>query len=394
MSVYLDHAASTPMRTEVRDILLAGLQESGNPSSVHQFGQRSKLRLEEARDRIAAAIGCDRAEVVFTSGGTESNNLAVFGLFSARNKGAERPIVLCLGTEHHAVLEAVEHLESARGAVVEIIPVSPEGHPDLTWLEQFLADNGQRVALVTAIWANNETGTIIDIPAIAEFCKRLQIPVHTDGVATVGHAPVNFSESGISTLALTGHKIGGPVGMGALIVGRAVALDQQARGGSQERGLRPGTQDVAGAVALAAAVELSVAELESNRSNWEQLRTRIIHGAMAAVPDVVLVGEALDAPVERRLSNIVNLVFPGCAGDSLLFMLDSAGVAISNGSACSAGVTSASHVLTALGYSKRDASSCVRVSFGRETTSEDIDAFLAALPSAYSKAKLAGFTAL
>lgn len=394
MPVYLDHAASTPMRGEVRELLLAALAESGNPSSVHGFGQRAKLRLEEARDRIAGALGCDRAEVIFTSGGTEANNLAVFGLFEARNKSGERPIILCLGTEHHAVLEAAEFLESERGAEVHLIPVNTSGQPDLVWLSEALEVFGDRVALVSAILANNETGTVLDISAVTAVCKRLQIPVHSDAVAAVGHCQINFSESGLSTMALTGHKIGGPVGIGALIVGRSVALKQQLRGGSQERNLRPGTQDVAGAEALALAVELSVAELAQNRAHWEALRGRLIAGVVAAVPDAVLVGESADSPVGVRLSNIVDVVFPGCAGDSLLFMLDSAGVAISNGSACSAGVTSASHVLVALGYSNRDAASCVRVSFGRETTGADIDAFLAALPSAHAKAKLAGFTAL
>jgi len=391
MRVYLDHAATTAVRPEVSAFLLERMSAIGNPSSVHAFGQQSRIDLENARAEIAAALDCHPSEVVFTSGGTEGNNLAIIGLFEARNQGFDRPNVLYLGTEHHAVLESVEHLEKVAGARAVEIPVGRTGQVDLDWLAAYLEQNAESVALVSLILANNESGTIVDVAAVSESCKRLQIPVHTDAVAAVGHAEVSFRNIGVSTLAFTGHKIGAPIGVGALLVGRGVKLQSQLFGGSQERGIRPGTQNVPGAEALALAVSIACRDLVSQRNTWEQLRSRLIAGVLAAVPDVQLVGEPLDAPMELRLSNIVDFMFPGCAGDSLLFLLDSAGVAISNGSACSAGVTSASHVLVAHGFSHQQASGCVRVSFGWQTTEADVDAFLEALPAAYAKAQAAGF---
>lgn len=394
MAVYLDHAATTPVRSEVAGFLAQAFGVSGNASSVHQFGQRAKLELEQARERIGAVLDCHPSEVIFTSGGTEANNLAVFGLFQARNKDADRPVVLTLPTEHHAVLEAVDSLEQNSGATVLTIPVGASGQPDLAWLDSVVDNRGAEIALVCAMVANNETGVVVDVAGIVEICKRLQIPVHTDAVAAVGHLPLSFRNLGVDTLAFTGHKLGAPVGIGALLVARAAKVTPRFHGGSQERGIRPGTQDVIGANALALAVELAAAELPANRANWEILRARLIDGVLAAVPEAVLVGVALDSTDTERLSNIVDFVFHGCAGDSLLFLLDSAGIAISNGSACTAGVTSASHVLVAMGYSQADASSCVRVSFGADTRESDIDAFLTALPEAHRRAKLAGFTTL
>jgi cysteine desulfurase len=393
MAIYLDHAASTPVRAEVTALMVQQLGEAGNPAAVHAFGQASKMRLEQARDDIAAALNCDRNEVIFTSGGTEANNLAVIGLFEARNQGALRPIVLTLGTEHHAVLEAVEALEKNRAAQVEIIPIDSAGYPDLEWFASYLAENADSVALATAIWANNETGTVVDIAALGALCKTHGVPMHTDAVAAVGHVAVDFASLGVSTLAYTGHKLGAPVGAGALLVARGAKVAARSFGGSQERGIRPGTQDSIGASALALATSLATAELESNRARWEKLRARLIEGVAVAVPEARLVGAELNSSMSSRLSNIINFIFPGCAGDSLLFLLDSAGVAISNGSACTAGVVGGSHVLLAMGYDSKTASSCVRVSFGHGSTESDIDGFLGALPAAYERAKKAGFTA-
>ena len=391
MPVYLDHAATTSVRPEVTNLLIEQLVAAGNPSSVHAYGQAAKMRLEAARVRIAKALGCDHNEVVFTSGGTESNNLAVLGLYEARNRRADRPIIYFLGTEHHAVLEPIEHLERFSGAQARQIPVDSHGHPDLVWLASELDSNANSVALVTAIYANNETGTIVDLPAIAALCKRLQIPLHTDAVAAVGHIEVNFRDLGVSSLAFTGHKLGAPIGVGVLLVGRDVQLCAQQFGGSQERAMRAGTQNVAGAEAIALAVDLAVGEVSANRAKWELLRAQLISTARLIAPDLIIGGDSGE-DTSKRLSNIVNLIFPGCAGDSMLFLLDSSGVAISNGSACTAGVATASHVLLAQGFSNRDAGSCVRVSFGATTSAADLDALLEALPEAYSKAKAAGFT--
>ena len=391
MRVYLDHAATTPVRPEVAAFLLEKMQAVGNPSSVHTFGQQARIDLESARTQIASKLRCHPSEVVFTSGGTEGNNLAIIGLFEARNRVERRPKVLYLATEHHAVLEAVEHLEKTFNAEAIAIPVTRTGQVDLSWLAGYLEQNAEQVALVSAIWANNESGTVIDIKSVTEICKRFQIPVHSDAVAAVGHHEIDFAKSGVSTLAFTGHKIGAPIGVGALIVGRGVKIQSQLFGGSQERGIRPGTQNVPGALALGLAVELACADLDQQRRLWEVMRANLIEGVLSVAPEVEVVGEPLDSEPGLRLANIVDFMFPGCAGDSLLFLLDSAGVAISNGSACSAGVTSASHVLLAHGFDSQQASGCVRVSFGWGSSLNDVDRFLAVLPEAHRKAKAAGF---
>jgi cysteine desulfurase len=390
MPVYLDHAASTPVVPAVAELLAGRYGEIGNASSVHQFGQQAKLRLEQARDRIAAAVDCHASEVLFTSGGTEANNLAIFGTFEQRNAAGDRPLLATLPTEHHAVLEAVDSLEQRAGARVAVIGVDTHGLPNLAEFEAFAEANQEQLALVTAMLANNETGVVVDVKAMAEICKRLQIPFHTDAVAAVGHLPVSFRDLGVSSLAFTGHKIGAPVGVGALLVARSAKLKPLFRGGNQERGIRPGTQDVIGAEALALATELAVSQLTEKRAHWELLRSQLIGGVMALVPEAVVAGLAEHSPLEARLSNIVDFIFPGCRGDALLFLLDSAGVAISNGSACSAGVSSASHVLAAMGYSEADASSCVRVSFGPETSHGEIEQVLLALQKVHPLAKQAG----
>lgn len=394
MAVYLDHAATTPVRESVIELFAQHLHDIGNPSSVHGFGQRSRQIVEQAREDIAKAINCDRNEVIFTSGGTESDNLAIKGIFASRNQGLEsidglpaRSIVISSGAEHHAVIEPIEWLVAERGAHAEWIPLDLNGQPDLVWLENFLAVNAERVALISLMWANNETGAVTNIPEVTSLASRFDVPVHSDAVATLGHFEVDFAASGLAAMSITGHKIGAPVGRGALIVGRKTKLQSLLQGGSHERGLRAGTMDAAGSAALAAAVTLAVGELDQNLALWQELQQRLIDGVRRVAPETVVVAKA-----GRHLFNITNLIFDGCSGDSMLFMLDSAGVAVSNGSACNAGVTSASHVLVSLGFTERQASSCVRVSFGHQTTAADIDALLAALPTAIERAKKAGFT--
>jgi cysteine desulfurase len=394
MAIYLDHAATTPVRDSVIALYAQQLQAIGNPSSVHGFGQRSRQIVEQAREDIAKAINCDRNEVIFTSGGTESDNLAIKGIFASRNQGIEsidglpaRSIVISSGAEHHAVIEPIEWLVAERGAQAVWIPLDVNGQPDLAWLESFLAANAERVALISLMWANNETGAVTNIPAVTALAAKFDVPVHSDAVATLGHYPIEFAASGLAAMSITGHKIGAPVGRGALIVGRKTKLQSLLQGGSHERGLRAGTMDAAGSAAFASAVVLAVGELNQNTALWRELQQQLIDGVKTVAPETVVVAQG-----GEHLYNITNLIFEGCSGDSMLFMLDSAGVAVSNGSACNAGVTSASHVLVSLGFTERQASSCVRVSFGHLTTAPDIDALLAALPTAIERAKKAGFT--
>ena len=394
MGTYLDHAATTPLRPSVVALLSQALLTQGNASAVHSFGQRARQVVEQAREDVAAVVNADRNEVIFTSGGTESDNLAIQGLYSNRNSasGASRPIVISAATEHHAVLEPIEWLVANRGAQAHWLRTDIDGRLDLTELEDFLAQNSEKVALISLMWVNNETGVIQDIPAICSLAKRFNVPVHSDAVAALGHIPVDFAGSGLAAMSFTGHKLGGPVGQGALLVSRKTKLDPLFHGGGHERGMRPGTLDPAGSSALALAVKSAAADLGDQVMAWSQLSQRLIDGVARTVPEARLVASNLQL-VTGRVPNIVNFIFPGCAGDSLLFLLDARGVAVSNGSACTAGVTSASHVLLAMGYSKQDASSCVRISLGHTSTESDIDEFLAHLPEAYARAKAAGFTA-
>ena len=393
MGTYLDHAATTPLRPSVVALMTQSLLTQGNASSVHSFGQRARQVVEQAREDIAASLTADRNEVIFTSGGTEADNLAIQGLYSSRNRGDEfkRPIVISAATEHHAVLEPIEWLVANRGAQVHLLQTDINGHISLTELEQFLAQNAAEVALISLMWVNNETGVIQDIPAISRLAERFDVPVHSDAVAALGHMPVDFAASGLAAMSITGHKIGGPVGQGALLVSRKTKLDPIFHGGGHERGMRPGTLDPSGSSALALAVKSAVADLPAEVGAWLELNRRVVEGVASAVPEAILVAGELEV-VSERVPNIVDFIFPGCSGDSLLFLLDACGVAVSNGSACTAGVTSASHVLLAMGYSQRDASSCVRVSLGHTSTESDIDAFLQYLPEAYERAKAAGFT--
>ena len=387
MSVYLDHAASTPVIPQALSTFIEYSSLSGNPSSVHQFGQKSRRAFEEAREEVASAVGANRAEVIFTSGGTESNNLAIKGLFWQRTSGdSQRRLILTASTEHHAVLEPIQWLVQHESAQLELVPQSKDGLFDLVWLSDYLEKNHASVALISLMWANNESGVINDIPAVCALAAKYGIPVHSDAVAAFGHTALTFKRSGLAAMSITGHKIGAPIGTGALLVARNITLESLVQGGGHERGLRSGTLNAAGAKALAIATTYATQELAGHQARWQKLQHKVIDGAARLVPDAILVGSATN-----RLSNNVNLVFPGCSGDSLLFLLDRAGVAISNGSACTAGVASGSHVLLGMGFTPEESSGCIRLSFGYETSEADIDAFLAALPDAYLGAKKAGF---
>jgi cysteine desulfurase len=388
MVVYLDHAATSPIRPEVLQRYTDYLTVLGNPSSVHTAGQTSRKALEEAREEIAKAIDCNRNEVIFTAGGTEADNLAIKGLFWAQNhKDARRKVVLSAYTEHHAVIDPIEWLEREQGAEAIWIPVDEFGVIDLAWLSEFLADRAEEVALISLMWANNETGVITPIRQVTELAKRFDIPVHSDAVAALGHISLSFAESGLAAMSITAHKVGGPVGVGALVVARSVKLTSLVHGGGQERAMRSGTMNAAGAKAFALAVSMAVANLEHHGSHTSGLRDQIIRGVMKLVPDARFSrGEAPGLPDNAHFT------FPGCSGDSLLFLLDQAGVCVSNGSACQAGVTAASHVLLTMGRDESEASGCLRVTVGSSNTAEDVQRFLDALPAAYAGARKAGYT--
>ncbi|BCW79321.1 cysteine desulfurase family protein [Arthrobacter sp. NicSoilC5] len=387
MPAYLDHAATTPLSGAALAALTRELARTGNPSSLHGSGRRARRAVEDAREAIAAAAGAHPSEVIFTSGGTEADNLAVKGMYWSRvAEDPRRRRILCSAVEHHAVLDTVEWLERHEGADVAWLPVDGDGVVDLQALEEELSRNPGAVALVTVMWANNEVGTIQPIRQIVELAHAAGVPVHSDAVQAFGSVPVHFKDSGLDAMSISGHKIGGPVGVGALLLGRAVKLTPVQHGGGQERDVRSGTLDTASIAAFAAAAESVAAGLPAEAARIAALRDRLVDGVRERVPEAVLRG----APGDRRLPGNAHFTFPGCEGDSLLFLLDLAGIESSTGSACTAGVPRPSHVLLAMGLDEETARGAQRFSLGHASTEADVDALLAALPEAYSRARQAG----
>ncbi|MEE2521355.1 cysteine desulfurase family protein [Pseudarthrobacter sp. J75] len=387
MPVYLDHAATTPLSAEALAALTRELSRTGNPSSLHGAGRRARRSVEDAREAIAAAAGAHPSEVIFTSGGTESDNLAVKGLYWARSgENPARRRILCSAVEHHAVLDTVEWLERHEGAEVTWLPVDADGAVRLDVLESELARDPQTIALVSVMWANNEVGTIQPIGRVVELAHAAGVPVHSDAVQAFGSVALDFRESGLDAMSISGHKIGGPVGVGALLLGRAVKLTPVQHGGGQERDVRSGTLDTASIAAFAAAAQTAAATLPTESARIAALRDELIDGVRAAVPEAVLRG----APGDGRLPGNAHFTFPGCEGDSLLFLLDLAGVESSTGSACTAGVPRPSHVLLAMGLDEQTARGAQRFTLGHTSTEADVKALLAALPNAYARARQAG----
>ncbi|WP_157427786.1 cysteine desulfurase family protein [Agromyces salentinus] len=408
MAVYLDHAATTPMRTEAIEAMVDAMRLVGNPASIHSAGQQAKRVLEESRERIAATLGVDGIEVVFTGNGTEAVNLAIKGLWWSRQADAgsdgsgprPRPRLLVPAGEHHATVDTVEWLAVHEGAIVEEVPLDSVGRVRLDEFERMLRRDAASVALVTMLWANNEVGTIQPVEEVARLTAEVGVPLHVDAIAAYGQVPIDVRGirrataaprgAGLVALSVSAHKIGGPAGIGALVLDRSAALEPLIHGGGQQRKVRSGTQDVAAAAAFAAAAEAVHETLHADAERMAALRDRLIAGALAAVPGVRLSG---DADRAGRLPGNVHFSFDGCEGDSLLFLLDAAGVAVSTGSACQAGVPEPSHVLMAMGRSEADARGALRITLGHDSTEADVDAFLSALPAAHAQALKAGLAA-
>ena len=364
------------------------LGELGNPSSLHGSGRRARRRVEESREALAAALGARPSEVVFTSGGTEADNLAVKGLFWARRAAdGRRQRVIASAVEHHAVLDAVDWLVEHEGASVSWVPVDRTGRMDPDALRAALADDPDSAALVSVMWANNEVGTVQPVTELAAIAHEFGVPIHTDAVQAVGSLPVDFAASGVDALTMTGHKLGGPYGAGALLLRRDVDCTPVLHGGGQERDVRSGTLDVPGIVGLATATTIAVQRRPQTAARVGALRDALVDGVRARVPDVAVNGH----PVER-LPGIAHLSFPGCEGDSLLMLLDARGVECSTGSACSAGVAQPSHVLLAMGAGAAEARGALRLSLGHSSTRDDVDAALEAIGPAVERALRAGIT--
>ncbi len=372
MPRYLDYAATQPMRQSAID---AWVNAAGalNPGSAYGSGRKARSVLDDARETVAELLGCEPIEVVFTSSGTESDNIAIQGLFRAASDTTPR--IVSTPIEHPAVLETVDKLRAEHGATVDLLPVDSTGHiSDLSALDT-------PAALATCMWANNETGAIQPVADITQRAAAQDTPVHIDAVQVTGKLPINFHELGATTLAASAHKFGGPRGIGLLLARRTPAPLPLAFGGGQERGIRPGTVDVASASALAAALRESVAEMEQEDTRLSALRDKLKAGIEDSIDNVII------NSAEPTLASHLHVSFPGTDGDSLIMLLDAAGIEASAGSACHAGVNRMSHVLEAMGIDEEHGRGSLRFTLGRLTTEEDIDAVLAELPEIIRRAR-------
>ncbi|MCR6033462.1 aminotransferase class V-fold PLP-dependent enzyme [Nocardioides sp. zg-579] len=389
-TVYLDHAATTPMVPAAVEAMTARMGQVGNPSSLHASGRHARRVVEESRETIAQAIGCRPGEVVFTSGGTEADNLAVKGVFWARRDAdPRRTRVLTTAIEHHAVLDAVEWLGEHEGAEVELLPVDSHGVLDLDALRASVERDPASVALVSVMWANNEVGTLQPVEEVVAAVAPHGIPVHTDAVQAVGQVPVDFARTGVDALTLTGHKVGGPYGVGTLVVRRELGVTPIVHGGGQERDIRSGTLDVPAIAGFAAAVELAVKNQAEHAARVAALRDDLVRRVVEQVPDAHLHGGSIEGEGTHRLPGNAHLGFPGCEGDSLLMLLDARGIECSTGSACSAGVPQPSHVLLAMGCDEESARHSLRFTLGHTSTVADVDAVVEAIAPVVERARAA-----
>jgi cysteine desulfurase len=386
--VYLDHAATTPMYPAAIEAMTAVLGTVGNASSLHTSGRAARRRMEESRELIADKLGARPSEVIFTAGGTESDNLAVKGIYWARRDAQPRNRrIVATAVEHHAVLDSVTWLAEHEGADVTWLPTNGDGSVSPAALRDAL-DGYDDVALVSIMWANNEVGTVMPIAELAAIAAEFDVPMHSDAIQAVGQLPVDFAASGLSAMSVAAHKFGGPPGVGALLLRRDVSCVPLTHGGGQERDIRSGTPDVAGAVGMAAAAQIAVDGLEANSARLRSLRDRLIDGVLASVPDAHLNGAR-----EPRLPGNTHFTFDGCEGDALLMLLDANGIECSTGSACTAGVAQPSHVLLAMGADAAGARSSLRLSLGHTSIDADVDAALQVLPGAVARARQAALAA-
>ena len=365
MSVYLDHAATTPMFDVAIDAMNTSLRKLGNPSSLHTEGRSTRKDVEDAREKIARALGCLASEVIFTGSGTEADNAAIKGLFW----NSPKKVIVVSSIEHHAVLDPAHWLVEHEGAELIEIPVTTDGVIDLDFLKKTIAARGSEIALISVMHSNNETGVIQPIGEVVNLAG--DIPVHTDAVQSFTKVSLSFKDLGLFAMTISGHKVGGPLGIGALILRRAVEIPALLHGGGQERDIRSGTLNAPSIVAFAAAVEAKLYDA----SKIAQLRDTFETGVLALRPDAVINGH--DAP---RLPGISNITFPGTQSDSLLLLMDSEKVSCSTGAACTAGVHRPSHVLMAMGLADVVSQSSLRFSFGTTNSSSDVEYALSVLP--------------
>ncbi len=368
--IYLDYAATTPMRSEVLEAMMPYFTEDfGNPSSLYTLGRQARGAVEDARDRVAAFMGADPREVVFTSGGTESDNMAIKGVAFANEKKGNH--IITTSIEHHAVLEPC-HFLAKRGYEITYLPVDEHGMVDPADVEKAITD---KTVLVSIMHANNEVGTIEPLEEISKITRARGVYLHTDAVQTFGHIPTNVNELGVDLLSVSAHKLYGPKGVGALYVRKGTRMVPTAHGGSQENNRRAGTHNVAGIVGLAKAVEIAEREMASEAKRLTELRDRLLHGMVDKIPNARPTGHPT-----KRLPNNASACLVGAEGEAMLLSLDMEGVSSSSGSACTSGTLEPSHVLLAMGIPAEIAHSSLRLTLGDKTTKEDIDYVLEILP--------------
>lgn len=383
--VYFDNAATTPINGVALQAFVDQARELGNPSSLHGYGREVRKNVEEAREKIAALAGCEASEVIFTGSGTEANNLAIKGIYwKRRGENEKRRVILISAFEHHAILDPVHWLADSEGAEVIEVPISSEGFINMDFLTSAIENRGDEIALVSIIHANNEIGTIQPIEEIVKLANKYAIPVHSDAIQSFGKIPLSFADLGLYAMTISAHKIGGPVGVGALILKRGEDVTPLLHGGGQEREIRSGTVNAASIVAFASAAQIAIRNREKNALYVASLRDALKETIKADVPDAIFNAEA-----GERLPGILNVRFPNTESDSLLLLFDGEGIACSTGSACSAGVQQPSHVLLAMGLSEKEARSSLRFSLGPENSKADIDYFHTCIKKVIERARAA-----
>jgi cysteine desulfurase len=368
--VYLDNAATTPISEVALQAFIEQSRQLGNPSSLHTYGRKVRKDVEEAREKLASLIGCHSSEIIFTGSGTEANNLAIKGAYWYRNQGGkQRNVIVISAFEHHAVLDPARWLEDFEGAEVIEVPVTREGFINLSELRNLVLERHDEIALISIMHSNNEVGTVQPIDQVSKIAQEFKIPLHTDAVQSLGKVPLSFKELGLFAMTISAHKVGGPIGVGALILQKGIDITPILHGGGQERDIRSGTLNAAGIIAFVAATQSAMRDLESNLVKISALRKKLVAAIQSEISDATLNGVHEGA----TLPGIANISFPNTESDALLLLFDAEGIACSTGSACSAGVQEASHVLMAMGLSEKEARSSLRFSLGTSNSDSDIE---------------------
>ena len=381
-SAYLDNAATTAMLPEALEVMYRESASVGNASSLHGAGRRARRVVEESREKLAAAVGAKPQEIIFTASGTEANNLAVKGLYW--RAGASKRAIVSTPIEHHAILDPLEWLEREQSVTLHMAEVDSHGTTKVDSIAQLLSEYQKEISFVTVMHSNNEVGALQPVAEIAAISREYEIPTHTDAVQSFGKVPLDFGKLGVSALTISGHKIGGPLGVAALVAKKDLELTPLLHGGGQERDVRSGTLHTPAIAAFATAAELSQQRLQINADRIRSMRERLINGVTAAVEDVKVNGG------ENTLPGIAHFTFVGAEGDALLLLLDAQGVQCSTGSACSAGIAQPSHVLIAMGMAPKIARSSIRFSIGTTTSENDIDKAISVISEVVSRARAAG----